>query len=162
MLKFTNTASGQMLLSTAERRYSLQTELLVKTHILRVLFRNSSAILCVSLFSGMAPSIDSGEVEKHLNDALPVLEWGINKAKSDQVFFCVKLFLCIVALVALNNFSCEAWSVVGTCLGVTKAVLVLIAGACFWLAAIMCNIEINGLTSAKKDVNNMLKSNPIM
>ena len=100
----------------------------------------------------------TGEIEKDLTDALPLINTGIKKVKSDQVFFSVVAFLCLVALTFTSSVQMPYG--MNMCMYLVRFFLAVAIGFCVWMVLVMCNSEINGLTAIKKDMNNLLRSNP--
>lgn len=106
-----------------------------------------------------AKSRETGEIEKHLMEALPIVEQGLQKIKSNQVFFIASMFLCLVAVV----FTCDiapSWTVCGIMIGIIRTFLTVAIAFLLWTVLILSKVERAGLTATKKDINNLLKSNP--
>ena len=117
-------------------------------------------LLCF-LYSSLATAKvrETGEIEKHLTDALPILDQGLRRIKSSQVFFVVSMFLCLVALV----FTCDivpSWTLCGFLVGIFRTFLTIAIAFLLWTVLILSRIERAGLTATKKDINNLLKSSP--
>ena len=112
------------------------------------------------LLSGEGPKLDSGAVETNLSDALTILDNGVQKVARDKTFFSFLSIVCLVAMVMISNISLPhpfnfLTSFVHVCITVTVAYLL-------WMILIMSKWELNGLISVKKDVNNLLNSNPLV
>lgn len=101
---------------------------------------------------------DSGELETSLSDLLPVVEDGIKKVRSSQVFYAVAFLLCAVALMFTNTLFVPYG--LNAVVSVTHTILVVYAAFCTWMALVLCNWELNALLAAKKDANNALRTLP--
>ena len=101
---------------------------------------------------------DSGELEKSLSDLIPVLDRGMKKVQSSQVFYAVAFLLCITALVFTSNMSVPYG--LDFIVAVIRVILVIHAAFCVWMAAVLSNWELSGLLAAKKDANNTLRTLP--
>ena len=106
----------------------------------------------------MSQPRDTAAVETHFTEALPFLERGVKKARADMFFYAAAAVLCIVAL----SFTADLEMPFGLnfVVVVIRVLLVLGLGYNGWMGVIMTNKEINCLTAAKKDINNLIKSNP--
>ena len=129
-----------------------------------VQFKHTGILHCkmckLSLFSAMAPPRETGEIEKHLSDAIPVLDEGLRKVKANQVYYLVAMMLCLFTTIFTSNMTLPF----GLTLFITllRVVMVVAVAFFFWTATVLANKEINGLTAARKDINNALKSNPVI
>ena len=76
----------------------------------------------------------------------------MRKAKADQVFYGIAIFLCLVALGFMSHLSLP--------FGMTtlRVLFTLGIGFCAWMGIIGCTWEVNALTAARKDIANMLRS----
>ncbi|KAK2163915.1 hypothetical protein LSH36_72g05013 [Paralvinella palmiformis] len=102
---------------------------------------------------------ETGEIEKNLTEALPIIDKGLQKIKSNQVFFVVSMFFCLVALVFTSDIA-SSWTMWGVIIGIFRTFLTVAIAFLVWNVLILSKIEWAGLTAAKKDINNLLKSNP--
>ena len=94
------------------------------------------------------------------SDAIPVLDDGMRKVKADQVFYAVAFAISIFGLI----YSAALTMPYGLDL-ILMLIRFLVTVACgyfFWMAVVLANWELNGLLAARKNINNILKSNPIM
>jgi hypothetical protein len=114
-------------------------------------------IMCY--FPGMGVLRDGAEIEKHMTDALTILESGKQKVTSDRVFFLVSMLLCIVSLV----FTCDlaaSWTLCGAVIGAMRTLLTLAIGFFLWMGVVQAKVELAVFAATKSDVNNLLRSNP--
>jgi len=101
---------------------------------------------------------DSGELETSLSDLLPVIERGIKKVRSSQVFYAIAFLLCVIALIFTSNLSVPFG--LSTLVSLARTVLVVYAAFCTWMALVLTNWELSALLAAKKDANNTLRTLP--
>lgn len=101
---------------------------------------------------------ESGELEKSLSDLIPVVERGVKKVRSSQVFYAVAFLLCVIAVVFTSNISAPYG--LNAVVAVARTVVVVYAAFCMWMALILCNCELNALLAAQKDANNTLRTLP--
>lgn len=103
---------------------------------------------------------DASEIEKNFTDALPIIDEGMKRVKANQVFYLVLFLLSVFALF----FTSELYLPYGlnVLLIIMKTFLVLLSGFCAWCGLVLTNTEINGLLAVRKDINNLLKANPVM
>ena len=104
---------------------------------------------------------ETGEIEKYLTEAIPILDKGYKKVKAMQTFYAVVLVMCLVGLL----FSCDLDLPLGLGYIVTlgRFAMGVGVGACIWMGVVMTNREMNGLLCARKDINNLLRAgNPQM
>jgi hypothetical protein len=106
----------------------------------------------------MANTRDSAEIEKNFTDALPVIDDGMKCVKADQISFYVLLFLSITLLFFTSNIVMPYG--LDVILKSLRVFLVLVAGFSLWSSTVMANKELNGFLAVRKDINNLLKSNP--
>lgn len=116
------------------------------------------SVLQAGLFTALPPPRETGEIEKHLTDALPIIDNAMKRVRSDQVYYVVAMALLGIALTFTFDLSLPY--------GLTflilllRGLLVVALAFCFWTASVLSNKELNGLIAARKDINNALKSNP--
>ena len=110
------------------------------------------------LVAAIGKQRDTGELEKSLCDLLPVIDCGIKKVQSSQVFYVIALLLCFIALVFTDNLPVPCGLNVFVC--VARMVLVVYGAFCVWMAAVMSNWELNALLAARKDANVTLRTLP--
>lgn len=103
---------------------------------------------------------NSGSVEKVFSDALPILEDGMRKVKADQVFYAVALLISVFGLIYSAGFTLPYG--LGIFLVIIRFLVTVASGYFFWMAVVLANWELNGLIATRKNINNILKSNPIM
>jgi len=101
---------------------------------------------------------DSGELEKSLSDLIAVVEHGVNKVRSSQVFYAIAFLLSVFVLIVTNNISVPYG--LNIVVSVARIILVVYAAFCMWMALILSNWELNALLAAKKDANNTLRTLP--
>jgi len=101
---------------------------------------------------------NTGELEKSLSDLLPVIDCGVKKVRSSQVFSLIALLLCCTALVFTNNLSIPFGLTVFVY--IVRIVLVVYSAFCVWMAAVMSNLELSALLAARKDANVTLRILP--
>jgi len=106
----------------------------------------------------MGTQCDSGELEKSLSDLLPIVDRGMKKVQSSQVFYAVTVLLCFTALIFTSNLSVPYG--VNIIVYIARVILVVYAAFCMWMTAVLSNWELNGLMAAKKDANNTLRTLP--
>lgn len=106
--------------------------------------------------AGMGRLRQPEEIEKHLSEALGIMDDGMKKVRSSRVFYSVLVLLCIVALVFFSDFHLPFVPDIFF----SFARLVLTVFLCFfvWMARVGNDREMNGLKAAKKDMNNLVKS----
>ena len=107
----------------------------------------------------MGKSRELGDIEKHLLDALSVIDEGVQKAKSARVFYVVGLLLSIMTLFFVNSFHIpQELAILGVLMELSQVTVTGYALFCVWMALIMTGRELNGLVNVKTDINNTLKS----
>jgi len=100
----------------------------------------------------------SGELERCLSDLIPVVDRGMKRVRSSQVFYAVALLLCLSALVFTSDLSVPYGLEV--IVSIARVVLVVYAAFCAWMAGVLSHWELNVLMAAKKDANNTLRTLP--
>lgn len=101
---------------------------------------------------------DSGELERSFSDLIPIVERGMKKVRSSQVFYAIAFLLCVVALVFTNNLSIASF--LNIVVSVARTLLIVYAMFCAWMAVIVSNCQLTALMAAKKDANNTLRTLP--
>ena len=99
------------------------------------------------------------EIEKSFSAAIPVLDSGIKQVRADRVFYMIVFLLSFIMLTFTADLVLP-WGLNAMVI-LIRVILVLASGGCLWMGVVMANREINGLLAAKKDINNLLKSNPV-
>lgn len=98
---------------------------------------------------------DTAEVTRHLGNILPILDKGERKIYFDQKVFFLCAFFCFVAVVMTGSMHSE-WMIIDWLLIVQRSLFVLALGFFIWMGLIMINVEINSLTSTRKNVKTLL------
>ena len=101
----------------------------------------------------------SGDVEKVFSDAIPILDDGMRKVKADQVFYVVALLISMFGLIYSAGLTMPYG--LGVILVLVRFLVTIACGYFFWMAVVLANWELNGLIATRKNINNILKSNPI-
>lgn len=112
----------------------------------------------LSIIAAVGRQRDTAELEKSLSDLIPVIDCGVKKVRSSQVFYAIALLLCFTALIFANNLSVPYGLTVFVC--AARTVLVVYGAFCAWMAAIMSNWELSALLAARKDANVTLRTLP--
>ena len=112
---------------------------------------------CISV-SAEEPKRDSGAIEKYFSEALPIIDAGQQKVRTDQVYFAVVAILCFILLVFSSDIT-PPWGL-GMPLAFVRVILTIIIGYLFWMGIVLSNFELNGLLATRKDINNILRVNP--
>jgi hypothetical protein len=127
--------------------------------------RNASscrnAVQCTSAwFSVIAlpPSRETGEIERHLTEAIPIIDEAQKRLQSDKVYYIVAIVLAFVLLVF--TFDMRLPFGLNTLVIAFRGLLVVLMAYFFWTAVVLKKIELKGLIAARNDINNALKSNP--
>ena len=104
--------------------------------------------------SAMSPEPDMQSRNKYFQEAIPLLDKGMKKAKSDQIFFFVLSAVCafLLALTGSAELPCGLWVL----LILLRLLLTLTMGFSIWMSVVMVNAELSALMASKKDVINML------
>ncbi|ELU04661.1 hypothetical protein CAPTEDRAFT_173602 [Capitella teleta] len=108
--------------------------------------------------TALPPARESGEIEKHLTAAVPIIDDAMKRVKSDKVYCIVAMVLALILLIFTFDVSLP--------FGLTALVillrgcLVVTVAYFFWTLVVLKTIELKGLTAARNDINNALKSNP--
>jgi sphingomyelin phosphodiesterase 2 len=105
--------------------------------------------------TAMGKHRESGEIEKHLSDTLLVIDKGVKKAKSGQVFYFAALILCVLAFFVTLGFNFPYG--IDFLVDIARVVVGLYAWFCLWMAVTGSNVELTALLAATKDINNALK-----
>jgi len=101
---------------------------------------------------------ESDELEKSLTDLIAIVEHGVKKVRSSQVFYAIAFLLCVFAVLFTSNISTP--SGLNALVFISHTVLAVYAAFCVWMALVLSNWELNALLAAKKDANNTLRSLP--
>ena len=100
---------------------------------------------------------NTSEVEKNLMDCLPAIDDGLRAVEAARYFYMAILVLSFVALIYLTSIQASSFMFVFVnVLYVGLLCLIVFAG---WNGVIMLTLEANTLMAAKKDINNLLRSN---
>ncbi|KAI0232721.1 putative neutral sphingomyelinase [Lamellibrachia satsuma] len=105
--------------------------------------------------TSMGQRRDTAEVTRHLGNILPILDKGERKIYFDQKVFFLCAFFCFVAVVMTGSMHSE-WMIIDWLLIVQRSLFVLALGFFIWMGLIMINVEINSLTSTRKNVKTLL------
>ena len=103
---------------------------------------------------------DIAEVEKNFSEAIPALESGLRKARADQVFYMMAMFLCAMALGITGGLDMP-WGL-GVVQTIMRVILTLGLGFCVWMAAVITSAEMNAIRATKKDISNLLRANTLV
>ena len=106
----------------------------------------------------MCPERRTADLERHLVDAIPLLDKGMKQVKARQVWYAVAAVLSLMLLVFLADVSLP-WGL-GVVLGAARFGLTCSVAYSFWSCVVLSNRELNGMISVRKDINNMLKASP--
>jgi len=106
--------------------------------------------------TGMGRLRQPEEIEKHLSEAIGLLDDGLKKVRSSRVFYSVLLLLCFVALAFFSDFHLPF--VPDIVFTFARLALTVFLCFCAWMARVGNDRETNGLKAAKKDMNNLVKS----
>ncbi|XP_062590000.1 putative neutral sphingomyelinase [Saccostrea cucullata] len=111
--------------------------------------------------SGQSPDTrDENKLYDLLLESTTIVQNGLKKAKSDNLFYTV---LCVVCTIALYGFWCtemerESSHLVVIARAVTFVTLTLLVAFFLFYKLIINKIEYKGLTGAEKDINNLCSS----
>lgn len=112
--------------------------------------------------TAMCKQREVGEIEKHLSDAQAIVNVGMKRTRSSQVYYIMGCLLSVVALAFISSTSISSdFSVVRLLVELARlAVMVNLIFAAF-MAVIVTGREQNALLAAKKDINWILKSSSL-
>jgi sphingomyelin phosphodiesterase 2 len=105
--------------------------------------------------TAMGKRCESGEIEKHLSELLLVVDSGIKKVKSSQVFYTAAILLSLTALVFTSSIDLPFG--INILVTVGRMVVLLYVAFCMWMILTVTNFELTSLYAAKKDVNNAVR-----
>lgn len=110
----------------------------------------------------MGKQRDVGEIEKNLSDAVAVVDSGIKRTWSSQVYYIVGCLLSIVALVFISSKNIQLdLGVVSLILELSRLAVTANLVFCAYMAIIVLSREKNALLAARKDINWILKSSSL-
>lgn len=112
--------------------------------------------------SAMGKQRDVGEIEKHLSDALAVVDGGMKRTWSSQVYYIVGCLLSFVALMFISTMSIHLdFSVACLIVELARMAVMTHLVFCAFMAIIVVSREHNALLAARKDINWILKSSSL-